>query len=95
MLKASIWILRKLKDKHDVQWFEVEEAFLNSSDQFLEDRRETHSTIPPTLWFISQTDSGRILKIIFIQMGSDIIIKSAYEPNKLEVKIYEKYTKNH
>jgi uncharacterized DUF497 family protein len=95
MLKASLRILRKLKDKHNVEWSEIEEAFLNSSLDFLEDDRKPHKTNPPTLWFVSQTDRGRLLKIVFMQNGTSTEIKSAYEPNKLEIKIYAKYTKKH
>lgn len=93
MLIASIKILRKLKEKHAVEWFEVEEAFLNSTGAYLEDARAKHKTSPPTLWFISKTDNGRRLKIVFIERNENIEIKSAFEPNELERKIYEKYTR--
>jgi hypothetical protein len=49
-------------------------------------------TNPPTLWFIGETDQGRILKIVFVELKNGIYeIKTAYEPNDVEVKIYENY----
>ena len=84
-------ILKKLKEKHDVSWEEVEECFLNRQFCFLEDTRLQHKTHPPTLWFISETDDGRKLKIIFIECeNGDYELKSAYKPNKIEETIYEK-----
>lgn len=95
MLKASIRILRKLKEKHAVEWYEVEEAFWNSTGQYIEDIRAQHKTIPPTLWFISVTDKGRKLKIVFIEkLNGDIELKSAYAPNEKEMKLYDKHTQN-
>ncbi|APJ03664.1 hypothetical protein [Silvanigrella aquatica] len=98
MLKTSTRVLRKLKEKNNFdwyEWYELEEAFWNSSGRFLEDTREENRTIPPTLWIISTTDDGRKIKIVFIEkVNGDLEIKSAYEPNELEVKIYDKYTKN-
>lgn len=70
MIKASVRIRRKLKEKHNVDWYEVEEAFLNGSGSYLEDSRDSHKTIPPTLWFISYTNKGRVLKIIFMERES-------------------------
>lgn len=47
---------------------------------------------PPTLWFIAETNQGRALKVVFIELQNGIYeIKTAYEPNKTEVKIYEDY----
>ncbi len=91
-LYYSQGIILKLLHKHHVSKIEVEECFLNRNKGFLEDIREQHKTIPPTQWFIAQTDNGRILKVVFIQFDDGIIeIKTAYEPNKKEVTIYEKY----
>ncbi|MGY3805452.1 ADP-ribosyl-(dinitrogen reductase) hydrolase (plasmid) [Pigmentibacter ruber] len=93
MLKISDKIRSKLKEKHEVELEEVEEAFYNRTGAYLEDTREKHKTIPPSLWFISETDRGRRLKIVFIERNGNIEIKSAFEPNELERKIYEKYAK--
>jgi hypothetical protein len=85
-------IITKLKHKHRVTPSEVEECFLNRQKGLLEDTREQHYTNPPTRWFISETDRGRLLKIIFIEHSDGTYaIKSAYEPNQTEIKIYEKF----
>jgi hypothetical protein len=45
------------------------------------------------MWFIAETDSGRLIKIVFIELDDGSYeIKTAYEPNVIEVKIYEKYS---
>lgn len=46
--------------------------------------------MPPTQWFIAETNQGRLLKIVFIEFDSgEICIKTAYEPNKKEQEIYQ------
>lgn len=85
-------IRQKLKDKHQVEEAEIEECFLNREKGYLTDTREDHKSNPPTLWFVSVTDKGRILKVLWINdpvLG--ITIKSAYEPNPEEIRIYSKY----
>jgi uncharacterized DUF497 family protein len=79
----------KLDAKHTVTKEEVEQCFDNRCGFNLVDDREEHRTDPPTLWFIAQTRTGRLLKIIFMYKDGNIHIKSAYEPNKLEIEIYE------
>jgi hypothetical protein len=59
----------------------------------LEDTRVNNRTEPPTMWFIAETDKGRQLKIVFIELADgNYEIKTAYEANGIEVKIYEKYS---
>jgi hypothetical protein len=70
---------------------EVEQCFENREHGLLKDVREKHRTNPPTLWFIAPTNSNRLLKIVFIQKGEDVILKSSFEPNEDEIKIYFKY----
>lgn len=82
----------KLRNKHKVSPEEVEQCFSNRLGGFLEDTREQHRTSPPTQWFIAETDSGRKLKIVFVNDGHELQIKTAYEPNQNEVKIYERYS---
>ena len=79
----------KLDSKHTVAKEEIEQCFDNRCGFNLIDDREEHRTDPPTWWFIAQTRSGRLLKIIFIYKDGNIHIKSAYEPNELEIEIYE------
>jgi len=91
-LKISKSITGKLISKHNVTVDEVFECFLNRIKGLLEDTRVNHKTNPPTLWFISETDHERRLKIVFIQLANGgYEVKTAYEPNDMEVKIYEQY----
>ncbi len=79
----------KLDAKHTVEREEIEQCFDNRCGFNLVDDREEHRTDPPTLWFIAQTRTGRLLKIIFIHKDGNIHVKSAYEPNEVEIAIYE------
>lgn len=91
-LKISRRIAEKLKQKHSVSVEEIEECFLNRNRGFLEDTRLDHLTDPPTLWFIAKTDRGRLLKVVFMELADGSYeIKTTYQPNQNEVKIYEKY----
>ena len=54
----------------------------------LEDLRENHKTDPTTMWFIAETHKGRKLKVCFVQVATEINVKTAYEPNDQELRIY-------
>lgn len=90
-IKISDRILEKLAQKHNVKAEEVAQCFANRNGRSLRDSRAKHQTNPPTQWFIAETDYGRRLKVVFIRDGSDIEIKSAFEPNPEELRIYKKY----
>ena len=91
-LRVSQRIATKLNNKHHVAVQEVWECFMNRTAGFLEDTRLAHKTEPPTLWFIAETDSERLLKVVFIERDDGLYeLKTAYEPNSNEVKLYEKY----
>lgn len=91
-LKLSKRIAEKLEKKHNVKAVEIGECFLNRTQGLLEDTRINHRTDPPTLWFIAETDHGRLLKVVFIELtDGSYEIKTAYEPNDNEVKIYERH----
>jgi len=79
----------KLDKKHAVTVEEVDQCFDNRCGVNLIDDREDHRTDPPSLWFIAETNRGRLLKIVFVYRDGNIYLKSAYEPNEDEVKIYE------
>ena len=68
---------------------------MNRGGHYLKDTREKNQTIPPTLWFIAETNRGRRLKICFVPGGpgnpDGPVLKTAYEPNPVEEGIYEKY----
>lgn len=78
----------KLKTKHMVDLNEVKQCFHNKCGRLLTDNRALHKTKPPTLWFIAETNRGRVLKIVYIQIKMEIHLKTAYEPNEEEKQIY-------
>ncbi|MEX0963362.1 MAG: ADP-ribosyl-(dinitrogen reductase) hydrolase [Pseudohongiellaceae bacterium] len=84
-------IRKKLALKHEVSTEEVEQCFWNRSGGLVEDDREDHKTNPPTYWFVSETDKKRRLKVIFVQDGEKVFIKSAYDATIKIIKIYEKF----
>lgn len=82
----------KLAEKHKVFRCEIIECFSNREGKLLEDTRAGNKTDPPTLWFVAETDHGRRLKVVFIkQKNGSLIIKSAYEANQEEERIYRKF----
>jgi len=90
-------VLQKLSDKHGVSYDEICQCFENRTGKLLQDKRENHQSDPPTEWIISETNRGRSLKIVFVQRMADpasrIDIRTAYEPNVEEIRIYEKFGK--
>lgn len=92
-MKASDAVRDKLLQKHNVTLDEVEQCFANRDRGSLEDTRVNRQTSPPTMWFISDTFWGRRLKIVFmLHSDGDIEIKTAYEPNAEEIRIYNKFS---
>ena len=86
-------VARKLQAKSPpVTQQEIEQCFENRHASLLIDKRLRNRTTPPTLWFIAKTNHRRDLKVVYIQMGADIVIKTAYEPNPDECRIYTKYS---
>jgi uncharacterized DUF497 family protein len=84
-------IQAKLSSKHSVSRKEVEECFKNRDGRLLSDSREKHQTDPPTLWFVAATNQQRLLKVVFVQRGPDVFLKSAFEPTSEELRIYRKF----
>lgn len=68
---------------------EIIQCFANRTKLYLIDTREEHQSDPPTRWFIAQTDFGRVLKIAFIPRGTEIHIRSAYDPSEEAIAYYE------
>jgi hypothetical protein len=88
-LNVSARIKAKLAQKTPpVTEEEIVQCFANRQGCYLLDTREQHRTEPPTKWFIAETDFGRKLKVVFIPEGSDVTIKTAYDPNDAETRIY-------
>jgi len=89
-LKISVKVLEKLASKHQVSRREVEQCFENRDGPLLMDTREDHRSDPPTLWFLSETNRGRLLKVVYIQRGEEIHLRTCYEPNPVEIAIYQR-----
>jgi hypothetical protein len=83
----------KLRNRHKVSDKELAECFENRTGTFLFDQRAEHLTNPRTRWFLARTTHQRLLKVVFIPAasGKGVTIKTAYEPNQEEVRIYRKY----
>ncbi|WP_298292238.1 ADP-ribosyl-(dinitrogen reductase) hydrolase [Thiomonas sp.] len=90
-LNISSKVLEKLAAKHNVCRREVEQCFENIAGDLLQDNREDHRTDPPTLWFIARTNKNRLLKVVYIQKGDKITLRTCYEPNEEEIRIYRKF----
>lgn len=90
-LVVSEAVKSKLQKKHQVTLREVEHCFINREGRLLYDDRALTKTNPPTLWFIALTNQNRKLKIVYIQKGLQVILKTAYEPNEQELAIYERF----
>jgi uncharacterized DUF497 family protein len=90
-IKMSDRVAEKLARKHGVRIEEIAQCFANRNGKLLRDTRADHATTPPTQWFIAETDYGRSLKVVFIRNGADVEIKSAFEPNGEELRIYKKF----
>jgi hypothetical protein len=84
---------KKLTDKHNVTRREVEQCFDNKCGANLIDEREGNKTDPETLWFISETNKGRPLKVVYIYRDGKLFLKTAYEPNEIEIDIYDRVGK--
>jgi hypothetical protein len=83
----------KLRDKHFVFKYEILECFQNRTQKTITDDREEHRAHPPTEWFIAETDAGRRLKVVFIQLSkTEIVIRTAYRPDEVEEEIYDQKT---
>lgn len=86
-LIISAKVAGKLAKKHNVTEDEIVECFANRTAGFLLDEREYHKTEPPTRWFVAETNRGRLLKVVFVPTNG-IFIKTAYEANADEIRIY-------
>lgn len=82
-----------MEKKPPVSVEEIEQCFADRDRSLLYDTREKNHSIPPTQWFISSTDMGRLLKVVFIDLGNgNIVIRTAYEPKDEEKYIYRKFS---
>lgn len=79
----------KLAEKHSVTVEEIEQCFMNRQKGLLKDKRAQHATNPPTLWFVAETNKGRVLKVVYIQNGLIVDLKTCYPANAAEISIYQ------
>jgi hypothetical protein len=91
ILVASRWGREKLEEDHGVTFLEAEEAFASYNGCFLVDNRTWNVTKPPTVWFISETFDGRLLKLVvkFDRKNGLAFLRTAYEPSEEELALYE------
>lgn len=68
---------------------EIVQCFANQTHHPLIDTRAEHLTNPFTRWFVSETDYGRKLKIMYIPRADGIHIKSAYDATDEIICIYK------
>jgi hypothetical protein len=87
-LIISSEIKEKLALKHNLSSEDVEQCFKNRTHSYLRDTRLEHLTEPITEWFISENDSGKLIKIVCIFNNGQIFLKSAFPPNEKEISIY-------
>lgn len=91
----QIYVSKKIEDKlrkdHSVTEKEVRECLLNIEGKLLKDTREKNATTPPTQWFVASTNKGRVLKVCIIIRDGVIHIKTAYDANSEEIRIYNTY----
>lgn len=80
--KFSRSVIEKLRAKHNLTQREVMECFANGEGIYFIDNREENKTDPPTQWFMAPTNRGRMLKVCFMLVDDDIVIKTAFEPEK-------------
>ena len=70
---------------------EVEQCFENIAGGLLIDKREKHKTNPPTLWFIARTNADRELKVVYLLVDGIVHLKSSFDPDDEERRIYQRY----
>ena len=88
-LYISDRIVEKIKNKHRLDKDEVIQAWKKYDGITLADTRERYWTYPPTEWFLVRSDSGKLLKIIFmIDDDGTAYLKSAFEADKTEKRIF-------
>ncbi len=87
-LVVSPRIKSKLSTKHQVTVDQIEQCFLNREGVYLVDERDEHQSDAQTLWFVAETDTGRPLKIVFVSEHGNIYVRTAFQPNNKQAKLY-------
>ena len=90
LLIATEKIKSKIQAEHNVSFLEAEEAFNNFAGYPLIDKRVRHKSKPVTVWCLSETYDGRLLKLVFIPFveRNIAVLRTAYEPDDFEVELW-------
>ncbi|MDD9950380.1 MAG: ADP-ribosyl-(dinitrogen reductase) hydrolase [Zetaproteobacteria bacterium] len=93
-LICSEEIESKLLEKHGIELWEVEFSFANFEGYPLEDNRAQHRSIPTTVWFLSETHDGRVLKVVIIPEPEKgfAVLRTAYEADTQEIELWNTNT---
>ncbi len=95
-LQISQGVRAKLSGKEPpVSEEDIIQCFANRVGKNLQDKRAKNLTDPLTEWFIAETDYGRKLKVCYIPFPDKFVIRTAYDPDREEIRIYRKYGENH
>jgi hypothetical protein len=95
-------ITKKLADKHGVSEDEVRQCFANLEGEYVKEIRPEHQTEPPSHWFVSPTNKGRLLKVVFVAQKVEgpngtkvtrVDIKTAFPPSAADLALYERLGK--
>lgn len=74
--------------KHQVSTAECEQVFFNQP--LIAAADVSHSEVEPRFFLLGQTDSGRLLLVVFTLRGTLIRVISARDMSRKERKVYEK-----
>ncbi len=81
----------KIKTKHNVTPVECEQVFFNLPVIAGDD--EKHSEIENRFYVLGQTDSGRLLFLVFTVRKDELRVISARDMNKEERRVYQTHEK--
>lgn len=79
----------KIVEKHHLTVEEVREAFFNLEGEFATEEREANQGSHKRYWFISKSDTGRVIKVVLADEDGSFYLVTAYEPDDQEVNLYE------
>ena len=73
---------------------EVRVCFMVWDGRFCYDTNERHKTDPQTRWFVCESHICRPLKIMYVDDGENVYLKSAYPATGEIKRIFEKYSQD-
>lgn len=73
---------------------DIEDCFRNRCGRKCLDTRPQHATPPhDTYWFVSSDKNGRRIKIVFLMIDGQIILKSAFPATPVVESVFQKFGK--